>query len=86
MANPTELLSRLTIRESEILTLIARGHSNREIADKLFIGETSINHHTYSLYDKLELELALPATRRIKSALIYWRVAAPLTNGDMELT
>ena len=43
----------VTKRELEILDLIARGMSNREIANHLFVSENTIKTHSSRLFDKL---------------------------------
>ena len=43
----------ITPRELEILELIAKGLSNREIAEKLFVSENTIKTHSSRLFDKL---------------------------------
>ena len=40
-------------RESEVLHLIAAGHSNQEIADRLFLSLNTIKKHTSTLFRKL---------------------------------
>jgi NarL family two-component system response regulator LiaR len=45
----------LTGREIEVLQLLARGHSNREIADILSISEATVRTHVSNLLAKLEL-------------------------------
>lgn len=44
---------RITPRELEILELIARGMSNREIAGKLFVSENTVKTHSSRVFDKL---------------------------------
>lgn len=44
---------RITARELEILTLIARGFSNREIATQLFVSENTVKTHCARAFDKL---------------------------------
>lgn len=43
----------ITPRELEILALIANGMSNREIAEKLFVSESTVKTHSSRLFDKL---------------------------------
>ena len=51
---PTEsLMAGLTERELEVLKALARGLSNREIANQLIITEGTVKNHVSSLIDKL---------------------------------
>jgi DNA-binding NarL/FixJ family response regulator len=43
----------LSAREREVLTLVAKGTSNREIARELFISEATVKTHLTHLYGKL---------------------------------
>jgi DNA-binding NarL/FixJ family response regulator len=51
---PAEL-DRLTERELEILTLLAGGLSNAELAEQLFLSETTVKTHVSSVLRKLGL-------------------------------
>lgn len=59
--------SRLTSRESEIVSAIREGNSNKEIASKLSISEETVKRHLSNIYAKLgitsRLELATLAVR-----------------------
>jgi len=52
--SPPELAA-LTTRELEVLTLIAHGLSNAEIAQELFLGETTVKTHVARILQKLDL-------------------------------
>lgn len=48
-----ERIAQLSNREQKILGEIAKGLSNREIADGLFISEKTVRNHITSIFDKL---------------------------------
>lgn len=48
-----KLVEQLTAREVEILELIAEGHSNRKIAERLFVSVNTIKTHVAHLFEKL---------------------------------
>jgi DNA-binding NarL/FixJ family response regulator len=52
---PTRAFDQLTPRELEVLTLVARGLSNIEIARQLFVEETTIKTHMTRILMKLDL-------------------------------
>ncbi|MHB8189218.1 MAG: response regulator [Ferrimicrobium sp.] len=45
----------LTQRESEILELVIKGMSNKDIAQSLFLGEETVKSHLSSIYRKLKV-------------------------------
>lgn len=45
----------LTGRELDVLTLLARGKSNKEIGANLYIGETTVKSHLRSIFTKLNV-------------------------------
>jgi DNA-binding NarL/FixJ family response regulator len=49
------VLERLTTREQEVFQLLARGMSNQEIAQQLFLGETTVKTHVTRVLTKLDL-------------------------------
>jgi two-component system, NarL family, nitrate/nitrite response regulator NarL len=47
---------RLTFREQEILALVSRGFSNKEIASQLSIAPNTVKHHVHNVLDKLRVK------------------------------
>jgi DNA-binding NarL/FixJ family response regulator len=61
----------LTAREHEILSLVAEGLSNPEIATRLFIGESTVKTHLIHAFEKLEVKDRTRAvTRAIELGLL----------------
>jgi DNA-binding CsgD family transcriptional regulator len=56
----------ITRRELEILELIARGMSNREIAEKLYVSENTVKTHSSRVFDKLGAKRRTQAVQRGK--------------------
>ena len=52
---PEKEPSTLSLREREVLQLVAEGASNKEIALKLFISETTVKAHLRSILEKLHV-------------------------------
>ena len=52
-ADDATVFGGLSLREREVLTLIADGLSNTEIATRLDISEKTVRNHTSNLFDKL---------------------------------
>ena len=48
--------SELTAREKDVLNLVALGHSNKEIADKLFISIHTVISHRKNITEKLGIK------------------------------
>ncbi|MEO7442646.1 MAG: response regulator transcription factor [Acidimicrobiales bacterium] len=51
----------LTAREMEVLRLVAKGMSNREIADQLFISDNTVKNHVRNILEKLHLHNRMEA-------------------------
>ncbi len=49
-------LNELSAREKEVLLLVSEGGSNKEIADQLFISETTVKAHLRSILEKLHVK------------------------------
>jgi len=58
----------ITPREHEILTLIALGLSNREIAERLFVSQNTVKTHSSRLFDKLQAKRRTQAVQLAKEA------------------
>jgi DNA-binding NarL/FixJ family response regulator len=69
-----EAASGLTPRELEVLKLVAEGHTNRSVADLLFISVKTVEKHRASLMGKLDLHSpqALTAYALEKGLIGHW--------------
>jgi len=48
-------LDLLTDREMEVVTLVSKGHKNKEVGERLFISETTVRHHLTTIFQKLKV-------------------------------
>ena len=64
-------LTRLTEREREALGLIAEGHSNRAIGERLGITTKTLEGMTGAIFGKLGLEDDPDVNRRVLAVLLY---------------
>lgn len=58
----------LTRRESEVLELLGRGLSNKEIGDQLCLSVATVKHHVHHVLEKLKLQRRVQAMRRVQDA------------------
>jgi DNA-binding NarL/FixJ family response regulator len=54
--NKNTLIPLITRREKEVLLLISKGLTNKEIADKLFISTTTVDTHRKNLLAKFQVK------------------------------
>ena len=67
-------LTELTPRELEILSFVARGHSNQGIADELVLTKRAVEKHINAIFLKLNLshaEGAEEVSPRVKATLVF---------------
>jgi two-component system nitrate/nitrite response regulator NarL len=68
-AQPAHRHSELTRREEEILSILGKGRSNKEIGNKLDLSEKTVKHHITNILQKLQVrnrvEAALLASDRV---------------------
>ncbi len=58
----------LTRRESEVLQLLGRGLSNKEIGCELCLSVATVKHHVHHVLEKLKLPRRAQAMRRVRDA------------------
>ena len=67
-----DILKRTGIskREYEVLELMAKGNSNQEIADKLFVSLNTVKTHSSNLFVKLDAKRRTQAIQRAKELFL----------------
>ncbi|MEU3568908.1 response regulator transcription factor [Kitasatospora sp. NPDC036755] len=64
-------LERLSTREKEVLSLMAQGKSNANLAAELFISDAAVNKHIGSIFTKLDLPVDTDGHRRVLAVLRF---------------
>ena len=62
-ASTREHAAGLTVREQEVLSLLAGGLRNAEIAERLVVSEKTVGHHVSSILGKLGVRSRYDAAR-----------------------
>ncbi len=73
---PADPMARLTVQERNVLALVAEGHSNDEIAQRLSVTARTVETHTSRIFTKLGLEADRATHRRVLAVLAHLRVSA----------
>ena len=66
-------LDVLTKREREVLALVAEGHSNGAIGDRLFLSRKTVDAHISQVFLKLDLRETPEHHRRVLAVLVFLR-------------
>jgi DNA-binding NarL/FixJ family response regulator len=72
-AGTTSRLDVLTVREREVLALIAEGRSNKGICEQLFLSPKTIEGHVKQILLKLDIDSSSDDHRRVLAVLSYLR-------------
>lgn len=64
-------LSRLTDQERRVLALIAEGHSNSAIADRIRVSERTVESHVAAVFRSLDLPPDPGVNRRVQAAVAF---------------
>jgi DNA-binding NarL/FixJ family response regulator len=70
---PDDPLERLTPREREVLELMATGHSNQGIADRLVITLRAVEKYVSTIFGKLGIPATGAESRRVMAVLLFLR-------------
>ncbi len=61
---------QISDRELEVLELVAKGYSNKEIASNLFVSVNTVKTHLQKVYEKLEVNRRTQAVEKAKGLKI----------------
>jgi DNA-binding NarL/FixJ family response regulator len=71
-------MHQLSLRERELLRLMAAGYSNAGIASELYLAPKTVEAHVRSIFRKLNLPQGDQAHRRVCAVLLYLRASGAL--------
>jgi DNA-binding NarL/FixJ family response regulator len=71
MSKLHDSVTRLSVRQCEVLALLAEGASNAAIARRLSITERAVVAHCSNIYDRLGLAISEDEHRRVLAVLRY---------------
>ena len=71
--SPDTRITALTDRERSVLELIAQGHSNASIAQRLYLSQSGIEKHINTIFGKLEIAQDSTVNRRVLAVLEFIR-------------
>jgi DNA-binding NarL/FixJ family response regulator len=69
----SRVFPELTDREREVLTLIAQGHTNAAIAEKLVLSPKTVRNHVSTIFSKLQVASRAEAIIRARDAGLTYR-------------
>ncbi|GAB3148113.1 response regulator transcription factor [Micromonospora sonneratiae] len=71
LAHRRDPIAVLTPREREVLALMAQGHDNSTIADRLVITDNAVHKHIGNIFNKLGLAVTDSGHRRVLAVLTF---------------
>ena len=78
-------LAELTPREREVLTLVARGKTDRGIAEDLFVTRKTVEAHVRSILGKLDLPTDASENRRVHAVLAFLAATGSLERREARI-
>jgi len=75
-------LDQLTVREREVLVLMAEGRSNHSIATELVVTERAVEKHVTGIFGKLDIPATADDHRRVLAVLAYLNSRSPVRPGN----
>ncbi|MFJ4174907.1 response regulator [Microbacterium sp. NPDC089696] len=70
-SGPDQGVGDLSDRESAVLELMAEGHSNAAIAERLFVSQSGVEKHINTIFTKLGLAAGSGVNRRVLAVLAH---------------